>query len=702
MKNRLTLNNESIAAALNRIDNILQRERIESNRIKCASLLLEEIMYIYRDAFSESADMKLETRKKSANLRIILSFPGKELNPDLAEETFVYKQILKQAPDIPLWEYQGGINYVTLTLPLYNTIWKDIEFAWRYTRKKKGVFFFGVFAQLSSILLSIIGSFYISGLIVSFTESALLQAVYIAIAIFLLNILEQAAMYVASRCYNRVSYTILANIQEDLVESVLNVRSGAMTSYGSGLFIERMTSDTATFAAGLNTVMDLLIQIGSFVGTLGAICLIKPHFFLVEIIILALLYFLQHFGARRMIDSDRIARKANEKYSGFITEIVHGFADIRTLHCEETIRDELKSRVVDSSEKLYALGKKRWFFRFLCSLVSNTGGIFIMAALTVSIATGFLSPPLAVVLFNYHSKLGPNVITTIDRFTDFYTKFKLSCERINALIYGRQFPKENFGTVVKEKIEGKVEFKDVTFSYRKRQNEFMSNALVLDKLSFTVQPKQTVAFVGASGCGKSTMFRLLDKLYIPNSGQIYIDDIDINDMSKDTLRSAICIINQSPYVFHDSIRQNLRYVRPDLTEEEMIRVCKAACIHDDIMKMDEGYDTVIGEGGMDISGGQKQRLAIARGLLCNASIFVLDEATSALDNTTQSKVLEAISNLGDDHTVLMIAHRLSTIIDSDMIFYIGDGHVVASGTHQDLLKKCPEYRELYFAESSAS
>lgn len=701
MKNRLTLNNENIVAALNGIDNILQRERIESNRIKCASLLLEEIMYIYRDAFSESADMKLETRKKGANLRIILSFPGKELNPDLAEETFVYKQILKQAPDIPLWEYQGGINYVTLILPLYNTIRKDIEFAWRYTRKKKGVFFFGVFAQLSSILLSIIGSFYISGLIVSFTESSLLQAVYIAIAIFLLNILEQAAMYVASRCYNRVSYTILANIQEDLVESVLNVRSGAMTSYGSGLFIQRMTNDTATFAAGLNTVMDLLIQIGGFVGTLGAICLIKPQFFLIEIIILVLLYFLQHFGAGKMIDTDRIARKANEKYSGFITEIVHGFTDIRTLHCEETIRDELKSRVVDSSEKLYALGKKRWFFRFLCSLVSNTGGIVIMAALTVSIATGFLSPPLAVVLFNYHSKLGPNVITTIDRFTDFYTKFKLSCERINALIYGRQFPKENFGTVVKEKIEGKVEFKDVTFSYRKRQNEFMSNVLVLEKLSFTVQPKQTVAFVGASGCGKSTMFRLLDKLYIPNSGQIYIDDIDINDMSKDTLRSAICIINQSPYVFHDSIRQNLRYVRPDLTEDEMIRVCKAACIHDDIMKMDEGYDTVIGEGGMDISGGQKQRLAIARGLLCNASIFVLDEATSALDNTTQSKVLEAVSNLGNDHTVLMIAHRLSTIIDSDMIFYIGDGHVVASGTHQELLQKCPEYRELYFAESSA-
>ena len=125
MKNRLTLNNENIAAALNGIDNILQRERIESNRIKCASLLLEEIMYIYRDAFSESADMKLETRKKGANLRIILSFPGKELNPDLAEETFVYK------------------------------------------------LFFGVFAQLSSMLLSIIGSFYISGRIVSFTESSL-------------------------------------------------------------------------------------------------------------------------------------------------------------------------------------------------------------------------------------------------------------------------------------------------------------------------------------------------------------------------------------------------------------------------------------------------------------------------------------------------------------------------------------------------
>ncbi len=309
---------------------------------------------------------------------------------------------------------------------------------------------------------------------------------------------------------------------------------------------------------------------------------------------------------------------------------------------------------------------------------------------------------MAVVLYNYHTRLGPNVITTINSFTDFYTKFRLSCERINALIYGQQFPKEVFGTVHKEKVDGKIEFQNVTFSYRRRQNEFFASRRIINNLNLKIEAKQTAAFVGASGCGKSTIFKLLDKLYLPNSGKIMIDDINIKDMDKDSLRNSMAIINQTPYVFHASIRDNLKYVKPDMTDEDMIRVCKAACIHDDIMKMEEGYDTVLGEGGTDISGGQKQRLAIARGLLCNASIFVLDEATSALDNTTQSKVLEAIKYLGEDHTVLLIAHRLSTVLDADIIFYIGDGHVIGQGTHEELLANCPEYRSLYQAEAKST
>lgn len=702
MNKTYNLSYENIQEILNELDELFQKERIESNRHTCSSMLFEEIMIIYRSSLGEDTQVHFETSNKKGKLTLTLTVFGDKMDPNTDEEALVYKNLLKQAPDIPQWQYKNGKNIVTLEMPLFNTMKKDLAFAWRYTKQKKKVFFLGVASQLAATMFNIVASFLIAKLIVHYTKNLATQAILTAGAIFALSILEQAVMYVASMCYNRVSYTILASIQEDMVSSVLGVRTNIMTSYGSGLFIQRMTSDTSTFSAGLNTVMDLLIQIGSFIGTLIAILLVSYKVFLFELVILVLLYILQHYGAKRLIDTDRIARKATEKYSGFITEIVRGFTDIRTLHCEEPIQNELKNRVVDSSEKQYILGAKRWGYRFFSSLISNIGTLIIMVLLVFYISKGTMTSAFAIVIYNYHSKLGPNVINTIDRFTDFYTKFRLSCERINSLIFGQQFPKETFGTISKDKIHGKIEFKNVNFSYRRRQNEFLTSRKILKDLNLKIEAKQTAAFVGESGCGKSTIFKLLDKLYLPNSGKIYIDDIDINNLDKDTLRNSMAIINQSPYIFHSTIRDNLRYVKPDLEDEEMIRVCKAACIHDDIMKMEDGYDTMLGEGGVDISGGQKQRLAIARGLLCNASIFVLDEATSALDNNTQSKVLDAIKNIADDHTVLLIAHRLSTVVDADVIFLIGEGHVMASGTHEELLENSEDYRELYHAEASAT
>ena len=701
MKKNFKLNNNNIQDLMAEMDNLFEKEGIESNRQICSKLLFEEVLFIYQTSLGEEIDAHFETGSKKGKLHLILSVPGKEIDPK-KNDISIYKMLLKQAPDIPKWTYKNGTNFVELELPLYNTLAKDLEFAWKYTKLKKKTFFLGAASQLIATLFNILAAFLLAKLIISYTDEIFLQAILTAIGIFVLNILEQGVMYIASMSYNAVSYAILASIQEDMTDSILKVRTNTMTNYGSGLFIQRMTTDTSTFAAGLNTVMDLLIQVGRFVGTLVAILLVSPSVFLFELFVLVCLYIVQHHSAKKLIDTDRIARSANERYSGFITEIVRGFNDIRTLHCEDPIREELKERVVDSSNKMYALGSKRFGHRFLSSFISNLGTLIFMLILGLFISKGLLASAMAVVLLNYHTRLGPNVILTIDRLTDFYTRFRLSCERINSIIFGQEFPKETFGDLSLDSIEGSIEFQDVKFSYRRRQNEYIESSKVLEGLSFKINAKQTAAFVGASGCGKSTIFKLLDKLYLPNSGKVLIDGIDINDMDKDTLRNSMSIINQSPYIFHASIRDNLRFVKPDLTDEEMLKVCKAACIHDDIMNMEEGYDTILGEGGVDISGGQKQRLAIARGLLCNASIFVLDEATSALDNNTQSKVLEAIKNLGEDHTVLLIAHRLSTVVDADVIFYIGEGKVIGSGKHEELLANCEEYRTLYHAESSGS
>ncbi len=181
-------------------------------------------------------------------------------------------------------------------------------------------------------------------------------------------------------------------------------------------------------------------------------------------------------------------------------------------------------------------------------------------------------------------------------------------------------------------------------------------------------------------------------------GTIKIDGYDIKQLSKDTIRGNITIISQNPYIFHMSIKDNLRLVKPSLTKKEMVEACKAACLHDFIMTLPDQYNTIIGEGGIDLSGGQKQRLAIARALVQKNEIILFDEATSALDNETKKNIQIAIDNMKNEYTFLIIAHRLSTIINADRILLLEDGKIKASGSHEELLRNSLEYKLSYETE----
>ena len=187
-------------------------------------------------------------------------------------------------------------------------------------------------------------------------------------------------------------------------------------------------------------------------------------------------------------------------------------------------------------------------------------------------------------------------------------------------------------------------------------------------------------------------------MYDVNQGKITIDGVNINKLDKDSIRGNITIISQNPYIFNMSIRDNLKLVKNNLSDEEMYNACKIACLDDFIQELPNGYDTIIGEGGVNLSGGQKQRLAIARALVQKTEIILFDEATSALDNETQEKIQRAIENMKNEYTILIIAHRLSTIIHSDRILYLENGKIIAQGTHHELLNKCPSYQKLYETE----
>ncbi len=242
---------------------------------------------------------------------------------------------------------------------------------------------------------------------------------------------------------------------------------------------------------------------------------------------------------------------------------------------------------------------------------------------------------------------------------------------------------------------GEISFEDVDFSYE-------SNRSILHKLNLKVNAGQTVAVVGPSGSGKSTIGRLLFRFYDVNGGSLKIDGQDVRDITQKSLREQIGVIPQDTVLFNDTVGYNIAYGRPDATHDEVIEVAKAAQIHDFIMSLPDGYDAIVGERGLKLSGGEKQRVGIARTLLKNPPILLLDEATSALDSETEQGILDSLKSMGEGRSVITIAHRLSTVVHADRIIVLEKGHVTEEGTHEELLAKQGRYASMWARQASDS
>ena len=275
----------------------------------------------------------------------------------------------------------------------------------------------------------------------------------------------------------------------------------------------------------------------------------------------------------------------------------------------------------------------------------------------------------------------------ISSYLELAKNFNISCDRVFSILDNKDFAKEKFGNEHLEDINGNFEFKNVTFGY----NE---NKKVLDNINFKIHSGELVGFVGKSGVGKTTIFNLLCKMYSIQSGEILIENININELDEDSIRGNMTIISQNPYIFNLSIRDNLKLVKEDLTDEEMYNACKIACLDKFIEGLPNKYDTIVGEAGVILSGGQKQRLAIARAFVQKTKIILFDEATSSLDNETQSEIQKAISNLKNEYTILIIAHRLSTIVNCNKIMIVEEGKISDSGTHEELINRNCTYQVL--------
>ena len=566
----------------------------------------------------------------------------------------------------------------------------NLKKAWVYGKGQKKFIIGYIVFNIIFIFINLFVPILSAKAIVELTNNKLNQVVFIGFVILVVELLRNFANYITGYFRQQIYRETYSKIETTLGAEILKIENQSLDEKGSGLFIQRLTNDASKIADIFVVLNIYLTNILTDIGIFLAVFIINKVVFFYLLLTICTIFVVEKKRTNVVNAQDKIYRKKNERVSGFIGELVRGAHDIKMLNAENSFIKELDSKIIDLNNEKYKMDEKNRNYILLSGTLSDifsTGNIILSVFL---ITQNLLSIPNALVINNYLGRL-TSIIYFVSQFLEKVKDFNLSSERVFAIMDSKEFGKEKFGKKHIDKVNGDFEFKNVTFTYANGHK-------VIDNMNFKIKANSTVAFVGKSGSGKTTVFNLLCKMYNIDSGKITIDGIDIRELDKDSIRGNITIISQNPYIFNLSIRDNLRLVKENITDEEMIEACKTACLEDFIKSLPDGYDTIIGEGGINLFGGERQRLAIARALVQKTEIILFDEATSALDNETQANIKKAIDNMKNEYTILIIAQRLSTVIDCDRILFLDEGKIKAEGTHKELLSNCKNYRSLYEAE----
>lgn len=541
-----------------------------------------------------------------------------------------------------------------------------------------------------------------------------------------IQILQRGCWFACSWIYFKYSNKIMSELNLDLARQAFKLNSKTYNDHDTGTFVMRIVEDPARIVDNLSTIIDVVIEmITSFVMMIY-ITTLNPWVSMLLIFILSIAFLLEFYRVKARRKNRFIVRRKNDKINSLTTEIVRSEKDIKSLGLEEELSVVSKENYEDYRRSRYKMDMTDLRFWSSRNFLIGVGTLCVLLFGIYLMDLGLLTLATFMIIYSNRGSLW-SLVSGVGQITNCIVDVKVCHKRMFSLFDEDEFVTEKFGDKSLENVVGQVEFKDVSFTfkeyeyaepskeiksgggifnkkekrkkYAKKEKKLVSENKIFDKLSFTIKPNTTVAFVGKSGSGKSTILNLMSKMYEADSGQVLIDGMDIKGLNKKTLRSTISLVNQFPYIFDMSIKENLLLAKGDASDEELWDSIKKASLAEFVESLPKGIDTKVGESGIKLSGGQKQRLAIARALLRNSSIIIFDESTSSLDNFAQEEVKRSIDGLKGKSTIVIVAHRLSTIKNVDHIFFLDNGVIVDEGTFDELFERNEKFKAMFLAEN---